>query len=116
MSKIVECIPNFSEGRDKKRVDELVSVAKSVPGVALLDYSSDINHNRSVLTLMGDPGGVAEAAFQLCKKASELIDMTMQHGEHPRMGATDVIPFVPIREMSVDECVEISKQVARRIW
>ena len=116
MAKIVECIPNFSEGRDTKRVEELAAVAKSIPGVTLLDYSSDTSHNRSVFTLVGDPDGIAEVAFQLCKKASELIDMTKQSGEHPRMGATDVIPFVPIREMSVEECVEISKQVAQRIW
>ena len=116
MTKIVECIPNFSEGRDAGRVDELAAVAGSVPGVTLLDYSSDANHNRSVFTLVGDPDGIKEVAFELCKKASKLIDMTKQSGEHPRMGATDVIPFVPIRGVSVDECVEISIQVAKRIW
>jgi len=116
MSKIVECIPNFSEGRDKKSVEELVTVANSVPGVTLLDHSSDKSHNRSVFTLVGDPTGIAKVAFLLCKKASEIIDMTKHSGEHPRMGATDVIPFVPIRNVTVDECVEISKQVARRIW
>jgi len=116
MTKIVECIPNFSEGRDEGRVGELVAVAKSVPGVTLLDYSSDASHNRSVFTLVGDPTGISEAAFLLCKKASEIIDMTKHSGEHPRMGATDVIPFVPIRGVSVEECVEISENVARRIW
>jgi glutamate formiminotransferase len=116
MSKIVECIPNFSEGQDEKRIEELVAVAKSVPGVSLLDYSSDASHNRSVFTLVGDPGGISEVAFQLCKKASEIIDMTKQTGEHPRMGATDVIPFVPIRGVTVEECVEISENVAKKIW
>ena len=116
MSKVVECIPNFSEGRDAKRINELASVAKSVPGVSLLDFSSDKNHNRSVFTLIGDPEGIAEAAYRLCKKASELIDMTKHRGEHPRMGAADVIPFVPVRNVSMDECVEISKKVARCIW
>ena len=116
MSKIVECIPNFSEGRDAGGVGELVCTAKSVAGVSLLDYSSDVNHNRSVFTLIGDPAGIAEVAFQLCKRASELIDMTKHNGEHPRMGATDVIPFVPVRNVGIDECIEISKQVARRIW
>ncbi|MCL2426468.1 MAG: glutamate formimidoyltransferase [Oscillospiraceae bacterium] len=116
MPKIVECIPNFSEGRDAGRVEELAKVAKSVPGVTLLDYSSDASHNRSVFTLVGDPDGIAEVAFQLCKKASEIIDMTKQTGEHPRMGATDVVPFVPIREVTVEECVEISKKVAKRVW
>ena len=116
MAKIVECIPNFSEGRNKENIEALATVAKSVTGVALLDYSADFNHNRSVYTLIGDPEGIADAAFQLCKKASELIDMTKHIGEHPRMGATDVIPFVPIRDVSMDECIDISEQVARRIW
>ena len=116
MSKIVECIPNFSEGRDENRIEELVATAKSIPGVTLLDYSSDASHNRSVFTLVGNPDGIAGVAFQLCKKASEIIDMTKHEGEHPRMGATDVIPFVPIRNVTVDECVEISKKVAKRIW
>jgi len=116
MQKIIECIPNFSEGRAAGCVKELAVVAKSVPGVTLLDYSSDASHNRSVFTLFGDPDGIAEVAFQLCKRASELIDMTKQSGGHPRMGATDVIPFVPIRGVSIDECIEISKRVAERIW
>ncbi|MCL2368146.1 MAG: glutamate formimidoyltransferase [Oscillospiraceae bacterium] len=115
MAKIVECIPNFSEGRDQAVVEALVATAKSIPGVTLLDYSSDVNHNRSVFTLVGDPVGIAEAAFQLCKVASERIDLTKHTGEHPRMGATDVIPFVPIKDISVDECVEISKAVAKRV-
>ena len=116
MPKIIECIPNFSEGRDQGIIGKLVTAAKSVPGVTLLDHSSDKNHNRSVFTLVGDPKGIAEAAFRLCKLASEKIDLTKHRGEHPRMGATDVIPFVPIREASVEECVEISKEVAVRIW
>ena len=116
MPKIVECIPNFSEGRDIGHLRELVDVAKSVPGVTLLDHSADNSHNRSVFTLVGDPTGIAEVAFQLCKKASEIIDMTKHSGEHPRMGATDVIPFVPIRNVTVDECVEISVKVAKRVW
>ncbi|MCL2562987.1 MAG: glutamate formimidoyltransferase [Oscillospiraceae bacterium] len=115
MAKIVECIPNFSEGRDQTVVDALAATARSIPGVTLLDYSSDPSHNRSVFTLVGDPDGIAEVAFQLCKLASEKIDMREHTGEHPRMGATDVIPFVPIKDISVDECVEISKAVAKRI-
>jgi len=116
MAKLIECIPNFSEGRDAEVVNALVESAKSVPGVTLLDHSSDTSHNRSVFTLVGDPDGISEAAFRLCKLASERIDMTKHSGEHPRMGATDVIPFVPIREVSVEECVEISKKVAARVW
>ncbi|MCL2843081.1 MAG: glutamate formimidoyltransferase [Oscillospiraceae bacterium] len=115
MAKLVECIPNFSEGRDQQVIDALVDTAKGVPGVTLLDHSSDPDHNRSVLTLLGDPAGIAEAAFLLCKCASERIDLTQHRGEHPRMGATDVIPFVPIRHITVDECVELSKTVAKRI-
>ncbi|MCL2008871.1 MAG: glutamate formimidoyltransferase [Treponema sp.] len=116
MAKIVQCIPNFSEGCNEEIINTLVSTAKSVPGVTLLDYSSDKSHNRSVFTLVGDPAGIGEAAFALCKKAAEKIDMTVHKGEHPRMGATDVIPFVPIKEVTSKECVEISKEVAKRIW
>jgi len=116
MSKIVETIPNFSEGRDPTVIEALASTARSVPGVTLLDYSADPNHNRSVFTLMGDPAGIGEAAFQLCKTASEQIDLRTHRGEHPRMGATDVLPFVPIKNVSVEECVALSQAVARRIW
>lgn len=116
MAKLVECIPNFSEGRNQEVIDALIKEAKSVAGVTLLDYSSDASHNRSVFTLVGDPEGIAEAAFRLCKLASEKIDLTKHTGEHPRMGATDVIPFVPIKDITAQECVEISKKVAERIY
>ncbi|HEP1376607.1 TPA: glutamate formimidoyltransferase [Streptococcus pyogenes] len=115
MAKIVECIPNFSEGQNQAVIDGLVATAKSIPGVTLLDYSSDASHNRSVFTLVGDDQSIQEAAFQLVKYASENIDMTKHHGEHPRMGATDVCPFVPIKDITTQECVEVSKQVAERI-
>ncbi|HEP6874675.1 TPA: glutamate formimidoyltransferase [Streptococcus pyogenes] len=115
MAKIVECIPNFSEGQNQAVIDGLVATAKSIPGVTLLDYSSDASHNRSVFTLVGDDQSIQEAAFQLVKYASENIDMTKHHGEHPRMGATDICPFVPIKDITTQECVEISKQVAERI-
>jgi len=116
MAKLVECIPNFSEGRDDAIIGALVAEAKSVPGVMLLDHSSDPSHNRSVFTLVGDPDGISEAAFRLCKLAAEKIDMTKHAGEHPRMGATDVIPFVPVKDITAEECVEISKKVAERIY
>lgn len=116
MAKLVECIPNFSEGRDQTIIDGLAEVAKSVPGCTLLDVQSDANHNRCVFTLVGSPEGVEEVAFLLCKKAAETIDMTKHEGAHPRMGATDVIPFVPTMDMTVEECVAISKRVAQRIW
>lgn len=115
MSKLVECIPNFSEGRDQTVIDALVQTAKGVPGVTLLDHSSDPDHNRSVLTLLGDPAGMAEAAFLLCQCASRHINLTQHQGVHPRMGATDVIPFVPIRNITVAECVALSNTVAKRI-
>ena len=115
MAKIIECIPNFSEGRNQAVLDRLAACARSVPGVTLLDYSGDESHNRSVYTLIGSPEGIAEAAFSLAKTASELIDLTKHIGEHPRMGAADVIPFVPIREATSADCVEISKAVGARI-
>ena len=116
MTKIIQCVPNFSEGRDSKVIDILLAEAKNIPGVTLLDHSSDASHNRSVFTLVGDPDGIADAAFRLCKLASENIDMTKHSGEHPRMGATDVIPFIPIQNVEMDECVKLSKKVAERIW
>ena len=116
MPKIIEFIPNFSEGRNEEVINALVNTARNIPGAALLDYSSDRSHNRSVFTLAGSPEGIAEAAFRLCKTASEKIDMRKHRGEHPRMGASDVFPFVPVREATIDECVLLSKQVAQRIW
>ncbi|MDR1482876.1 MAG: glutamate formimidoyltransferase [Synergistaceae bacterium] len=116
MARIVEFIPNFSEGRRQDVIDALVNEAGSVRGVTLLDHSSDASHNRSVFTMVGSPEGIAEAAFRLCKLASEKIDMREHSGEHPRMGATDVMPFVPVKEISIEECVDLSKRVAERIW
>lgn len=116
MAKLVECIPNFSEGRDQTVIDKLSEVGKSVAGVTLMDVQSDATHNRCVFTLVGSPEGIEEVAFRLCKTASELIDMTKHEGAHPRMGATDVIPFVPTMNVTVAECVEMSKRVAERIW
>lgn len=118
MAKLVECIPNFSVSKEKDEAvfQGLVDVAKSIPGCTLFDVQSDGNHNRCVFTLVGSPESIEEVAFQLCKKAVETIDMTKHQGQHPRMGATDVIPFVPTMDMTVEECVEISKRVAQRIW
>lgn len=116
MAKIVQCIPNFSEGRRPEVVEALVKTAQSIPGVALVDYSSDTSHNRSVFTLVGSVEGAEEAAFQLTKKAAELIDLRNHEGAHPRMGAVDVCPFVPIKDMTMEECVELAKRVAERIY
>ncbi|MCL2226480.1 MAG: glutamate formimidoyltransferase [Oscillospiraceae bacterium] len=115
MAKLVQCVPNFSEGRDQKVIDLLVSTASEVPGVTLVDHSSDTSHNRSVFTLVGSPEGIGEAAFRLCKAASENIDMTKHSGEHPRMGATDVIPLIPVKDCTSEECVEVCKKLAKRI-
>ncbi len=116
MIKIIECIPNFSEGQDESVLEAIAQAARSVAGVTLMDYSGDPDYNRSVFSLIGSPQGIKEAAFQMCAVAKEKIDMTKQSGVHPRMGATDVMPFVPIRNTDMDECIEISKSVANRIW
>lgn len=116
MAKIVECVPNISEGRNSKIIEAVVDQVRAVKGVTLLDYSSDPSHNRSVITFIGNPEGVAEAAVGVAKKAAELIDLNKHEGEHPRMGAVDVIPFIPIKEMTSAECVELSKVVAKRVW
>lgn len=116
MAKIVECVPNISEGRNLEIVEAVVDQVRAVKGVTLLDYSSDPSHNRSVITFIGNPEGVKEAAVGVAKKAAELIDLTKHQGEHPRMGAVDVIPFIPIKEMDVAECIELSKEVAKRVW
>lgn len=115
MNKLVECIPNFSEGRRTEVIEGIIQVLKGVPGVILLDYSSDASHNRSVVTFVGTPESAAEAAFQAAKKAARTIDMTRHKGEHPRMGAVDVIPFVPVKDITMAECIELSKMVASRI-
>jgi glutamate formiminotransferase len=113
---IVECIPNFSEGRNKALINELADAVKSSSGVMLLNCSSDENHNRTVLTFAGDPGGVLDAAFKCAKIAVEKIDLTKHSGEHPRMGAVDVIPFVPLRGITAAECVEMSKKLGQKLW
>lgn len=115
MAKIMECIPNISEGRRLDLVEEFADIVRAVPGVTLIDYSSDASHNRSVFTFLGDPDQVVEAAFRFAKHAVEKIDLRVHEGEHPRMGAVDVIPFVPIRDMDMQECVELSKKLGERL-
>lgn len=113
--KIIECVPNFSEGRDKEKIEAIVDEVRRVKGVKLLDYSSDADHNRTVVTFVGEVEGVIEAAFNMTKKASELIDMRSHTGGHPRMGAMDVVPFIPVKDVTMDECVEVAKRVGKRI-
>ena len=115
MARVVQCVPNFSEGRDKAIIEKIVEEIRIVEDVKLLDYSMDKDHNRSVVTFIGEPEKVIEAAFNACKRASELIDMSTHTGEHPRMGATDVIPLIPISEVTMEECVELSKTLAKRV-
>ena len=115
MTKIVECIPNFSEARHPEVVDQIVAAVESVAEVSLLDRSSDKDHNRTVLTFAGPPQPVAEAAFRAIKTAGELIKMDEHSGEHPRVGATDVVPFVPISDVTMDECIALAKELGRRV-
>ncbi len=116
MAKIVECVPNISEGRNTKIIEAVIDRVRQTKGVTLLDYSSNPSHNRTVITFFGSPEGVKEAAVEVAKKAAELIDLNKHEGEHPRMGAVDVIPFIPIKEVEMEECIEISKEVGRRVW
>lgn len=118
MTKLVECIPNFScsRERDEGAFQALVDTGRSVPGCILLDTHTDGSHNRCVLTLIGAPEAVEEAAFRLAKRASEVIDLNKHRGEHLRMGAADVIPFVPMGDTSMEECVELTRRLGRRVW
>lgn len=115
MRRIVECVPNFSEGRRPEVVEQIVSSIKSVTGVTLLDQEMNADHNRAVISFVGEPEAVLEAAFRATKTAAELIDLTKHQGEHPRIGATDVIPFVPISGVTQAECIELAKRLGKRI-
>ncbi len=115
MAEIVECVPNFSEGRRKEVVDALAAAITSAPGVRLLDQEMDANHNRCVITFIGGRDAVADAAFAGARKAVELIDMNRHRGEHPRIGALDVLPFVPVAGVSMDDCVRMARAVGQRI-
>ena len=115
MAQIIESIPNISEGRNQEVIEAVVDQIRTTPGCTLLNYSSDPNHNRTVITYIGDAKGVEEASVKLAKKAVELIDLTKHTGEHPRMGCVDVMPFVPIKDATNEECIELSKVVGKRI-
>jgi glutamate formiminotransferase len=115
MPKIVECVPNFSEGRRTDVIESIVNEVKSVEGVRLLDYEYDGDHNRSVVTFVGEPEKVKEAAYKAISKASELIDMNKHKGEHPRIGASDVVPFIPISEVTMDDCVNLAKELGEEV-
>ena len=111
MNSIVECVPNFSEGRDRRIVDRIIDAILSVPGLCLMDVELDADHNRSVVTFVGEKEKVGEGALLAIGKAAELIDLTQHKGSHPRIGATDVVPFIPVRNVTLEECVAIARQV-----
>lgn len=114
--QLVECVPNFSEGRDAATIDAIVHAILAAPDVVLLDRESDADHHRSVITFVGPPDAVAAAAFRGVAKAVELIDLTRHHGAHPRIGAADVVPFIPIEGVSLDDCVKLAERLAGDLW
>lgn len=116
MERVVECVPNFSEGRDPRVVESLVAAVETVAGAAVLGTHVDADHNRSVVTFVAPPETVVEAAVRVVARAAELIDLSRHAGQHPRMGACDVLPFVPVRGVSVEECVALAHEAGRRIW
>lgn len=114
-NKIMECVPNFSEGRDLQKIDKIVESFRSKPGVKLLDYSNDEDHNRLVVTVVGEPEALKDAVVEAIGRAVELIDLNRHTGQHPRMGAVDVVPFIPIKGCTMDEAVALSKEVAQLV-
>jgi len=114
-SPLVECVPNFSEGRNADTIDALRAAIAAVPGVDLLDVQADASHNRSVFTLVAPPAAALEAAFRAMQVATARIDLTKHQGEHPRMGATDVVPFVPVRDVTMEECAALARRLAERV-
>jgi glutamate formiminotransferase len=115
MNKIIECVPNFSEGRDREKIESIADCFRGKLGVKLLDYSGDADHNRSVITVAGEPEAIKYAVIEAIGKAIELINLTKQSGEHPRMGAVDVVPFIPIKNVTMDEAIALSKDVAMEV-
>ncbi|MGB3367017.1 MAG: glutamate formimidoyltransferase [Acidaminobacteraceae bacterium] len=115
-SKVIQCVPNFSEGKDVKVIEAILDNFRGKDGVQLLDYSRDEDHNRCVVTLVGEPNALKWAVIKAVGTATELIDMTKHQGQHPRMGATDVIPFIPIKNVTVEETIVLSKEVAEEIF
>jgi len=116
MLRLVECVPNFSEGRKREVIERLVGAIESVDGASVLNRHTDADHNRSVITFVALPEVVVEAAVRVVALAAKLIDLREQEGEHPRFGATDVLPFVPLQNVSMDECVRLAHEAGERIW
>src|ERR1700746_3673524 len=115
MQTLVECVPNFSEGRDKSKVDAIVAAMK-MDGVYLLDREMDTDHNRCVITLVGERDAIQEAVIRGVGRAAELIDLTKHQGAHPRRGAADVVPFIPIDGVTIEDCVAMARHVGEEIW
>ena len=115
MKQIIECVPNFSEGRNKEIIKEITDAITSAADVSLLDVDPGEATNRTVVTFVGEPEAVVEAAFQGIKKAAEVIDMRQHHGAHPRMGATDVCPLIPVSGITLEECAELARGLAKRV-
>ena len=115
MEAIVECVPNISEGRDAGKIERIIEVVLGIEGCAVLGVEPDSDYNRTVITIAGAPEAVKEAAFLLIRKATEEIDMTAHEGEHPRLGAVDVCPFVPLKGVTMDDCVKLARSLARRV-
>lgn len=113
MAKLVEFVPNFSEGRDKEKVEKIVDAARKIKDLKILDYSSDEDHNRSVVTIIGSPEAVTQAAIDMAKVAISVIDMRTHEGAHPRFGAVDVVPFTPVSDVTMEECVAIANTVGK---
>ena len=113
---LVECVPNFSEGRKPETIEQIARAIKSVPGAVVLDRHMDADHNRSVITFVAQPEVVVEAALRAVEKATDLIDLRKHIGQHPRLGATDVLPFVPVRGVTIEKCVALAHEAGRRIW
>ena len=111
----MECVPNFSEGKNAAKIDDIVSQMASVSGVTVLDVDPGADTNRTVVTMVGTPEAIGKGAFRGIKRASEIIDMSHHDGTHPRMGATDVCPFIPVSGVSDEECIELSKLVGKRV-
>src|SRR6266852_8447858 len=115
MQKLIECVPNFSEGRDLDVIRQITGTIESVDGVSLLDVDPGASTNRTVVTFVGGPEATVEAAFRAIQKAAELIDMRKHKGAHPRMGATDVCPFIPVSNVSWEEAIPCAKQLGKRV-
>lgn len=116
MHQIIQCVPNFSEGRDLEKIEQIISPFRGKEGVKLLDYSNDEDHNRVVVTVVGEKEALKAAVIEAVGLAAKLIDMTKHEGQHPRMGATDVIPFIPIKNATMEECITLSKEVAAAVY